>query len=396
MDYGRVLLFTLRVGFFYFLKSSSAQYQSFNLENKCNGSLTLYCPEYFDGRPGTFRYTYISRMPRGLCYFDVTLDSFCLDRGVLFAFYFNIRSLNLPSGDYLQIYDKTIPRFPLKHLTGNQTALFNPASVAQALTSYTRKPSIALEYYRSLSSATSAHNALVDFVILEDTASAMNAHCAALSGYVDTFYLCHTFGSVDRVNCPSNFVPSVTGLNPAYGRQCDNQSTTSWNWDSTSTPLAGTWNTTLTQPPVTAVPVNTTTFRPPITAAPVEVPFYLLNPLNITCRLGRVNLPTLDLDLEDAMTTVFDGDNTLNCRVILHDLHSWIVAKAGEARQKRASFYEPIRVECSRGHLTVSSVDPGTAESTGMIFRTGASKKCMDTYREFLDYVTGFAGNYDI
>ncbi|XP_055347175.1 uncharacterized protein LOC129594498 [Paramacrobiotus metropolitanus] len=145
-------------------------------------------------------------------------------------------------------------------------------------------------------------------------------------------------------------------------------------------------------PPTTRRPADITTTRPtvPPTEISFEVPSYLLKTLNVTCRLGRVTLPEEDLDLVDSLTTVFDGDNTLNCRVILHDLHSWIVAKTGETRQKRASFYEPIKVECTRGNLTVSNVDPGTSESTGLVFRTGGSNRCMETYREFLSYVTGF------
>ncbi|XP_055349754.1 uncharacterized protein LOC129596482 isoform X2 [Paramacrobiotus metropolitanus] len=217
------------------------------------------------------------------------------------------------------------------------------------------------------------------------TTGSHNTECRAFSGYVSNNFTCDTDGTTDRVNCPSETVVSTPDPNPATGRQCRNQSTT----------LTWAWNTTTFRPTVTAAVANTTTFRPPTTSttAPAVIPSYLANPLNITCRLGRINLPEPDLDLADAVTTVFDGDNTLNCRVILHDLHSWIVAKTDVSRQKRASFYEPIKVECTRGSLTVSNVDPGTSESTGFVFRTGASKNCIDTYRKFLDYVTGFAGN---
>ncbi|XP_055347152.1 macrophage mannose receptor 1-like [Paramacrobiotus metropolitanus] len=148
------------------------------------------------------------------------------------------------------------------------------------------------------------------------------------------------------------------------------------------------------QPPTTdpAYIDTTSTWPSAGPVSPVDVPSYLLEPLNISRSLGRMQFPEGDLDLMDSLTTVFDGDNTLDCRVILHDQHSWILAKAGEARQKRSSYYEPITVQCTctRGNLTVSSLDPGNSESIGLVFRSGGSKKCMETYREFLTYLNGF------
>ncbi|XP_055332443.1 uncharacterized protein LOC129584321 [Paramacrobiotus metropolitanus] len=129
-----------------------------------------------------------------------------------------------------------------------------------------------------------------------------------------------------------------------------------------------------------------TTMQPPV----VEIPSYLLTPFNVTCRRGNVNVSEPDLDLVDSLVMVFDGDNTLYCRLILNDLHSWILARSGKTREKRASDYEPVKVDCSRGNLTISSVDPGTSESTDLVFRTGGSKACITMYREFLTYIGGF------
>ncbi|XP_055349757.1 uncharacterized protein LOC129596483 [Paramacrobiotus metropolitanus] len=381
-----VLLCAFSLGIIYFVKSSSAQYYQYaDLENSCNGSLLLECPYPETGRAGTFRYYYPDRLPPGLCSFEVALAPNCGNFWDSYAIYLNIRKFDLPSTDYLKILENGF--FPLKHFNGSQPATTNPRSVAQAKTLYSKQPHIVFEYFRSTSPASNYHDALIDFVIVEERADSHNTYCQALLAYVNNVFICDTDGSADRVNCPSNYQDvlfefDATVLNPAYGRQCSNQSTTqSWAWNTTTFRPAT---------PTTAA-ANTTSFRPPVTAAPVELPSYLVNPLNITCRLGRVNLPEPNLDLVDAVTTIFDGDNTLNCRVILHDLHSWIVAKLGETRQKRTSFYEPIKVECTRGNLTISNVDPGTSESTGLVFRTGGSKKCIDTYREFSDYVTSFA-----
>ncbi|XP_055347085.1 C-type mannose receptor 2-like [Paramacrobiotus metropolitanus] len=160
----------------------------------------------------------------------------------------------------------------------------------------------------------------------------------------------------------------------------------------TWTPPTG--STTRQPPPTTTrVPVITTSTQRPITpttGSSFEVPSYLTTPLKIGCRLGKLNFSENDLDLVDSLTTVFDGDNTLNCRLLLHDLHSWIVAKAGETRQKRASHYDPVTVECTRGNLTISSMEPGMSESTDLVFRTGASARCIKVYREFLTYVGSF------
>ncbi|XP_055349809.1 uncharacterized protein LOC129596525 [Paramacrobiotus metropolitanus] len=388
MDCGNVFFCAVGFGLLFLIDNSCAQYYQYaDLENSCNGSLLLDCPYHETGKAGTFRYYYITWMQPGLCFFNVTLVPSCGTDPDLFAFYFNIRKLDLPSGDYIKIHQTTSngQQFLLKHLTGSQNPFSNPSSVAQTMTfPYEKRPKISFEYFRSSSPVSSAHDAVIDFVIVENNAYSHNTRCEAFSGYVNNIFICDTDGSMDRVNCPSGSNPVFgLGFNPALGRQCTDQPPTS----------AWIWNTTNILPNATSAPVRTTTFQPPVTAAPGDVPLYLLTPLNITCRLGRVTLPEPDLDLADSLTTVFDGDNTLNCRVILHDLHSWIVAKTGETRQKRASFYEPIKVECARGNLTVSNVDPGTSESTGLVFRTGASKKCMETYRDFLTYVTGFLQN---
>ncbi|XP_055349816.1 uncharacterized protein LOC129596530 [Paramacrobiotus metropolitanus] len=184
---GQVVILVLGLTLLYFVQSSSAQYyQNTDLENFCNGNLTLECPYNNTGRAGTFRYYCISWLPRGVCYFNVTLAPNCGNDEDLFAFYFNIRKLNLPSRDYIKIYQTVgAGQWPLKDLNGSQPALSNPSSVAQASTlTYRRQPSIMFEYFRSSSPVSGAHDAIIDFVIYESNFYPHNTWCFAFQGNV--------------------------------------------------------------------------------------------------------------------------------------------------------------------------------------------------------------------
>ncbi|XP_055349762.1 uncharacterized protein LOC129596489 [Paramacrobiotus metropolitanus] len=209
-----------------------ASYQSFDLEDRCNRSLTIDCPYMYSGRAGTFRYYVVTKLQPGTCYLNVTLDSNCGMSYNYYSIYLNIRKFNLPTNDRVRIYEKnTYSRNLLKDLTGSQSAFSNPASVAQTRTSYVKQPSISFEYFRSASSATGSHEAFIDYVIVEDTSSSHNTYCSALSGYVNDDYICDRDYSTDRVNCPSSFTFD-TGRNPAYSRQsCSSSHNNNYYYD---------------------------------------------------------------------------------------------------------------------------------------------------------------------
>ncbi|XP_055348532.1 uncharacterized protein LOC129595514 [Paramacrobiotus metropolitanus] len=204
--------------------TSAQRYSSYpDLEETCNQSLEMECPNNSNGRAGTFRYYDIGALSRGLCSFTVTLDSDCGGWSDNFAFYFNIREITLPRGDYLKIYEnRNGSRSLLQRLTGDLTQSYYPSSVAQALTSYSKQPSFTLEYFRSASRSSDLDQTFIDFVITEDSPHyRSNSWCEALQGYVSNDFICDKGGLDDRVNCPSNFEASVNGGNPANWRQCD-------------------------------------------------------------------------------------------------------------------------------------------------------------------------------
>ncbi|XP_055349827.1 uncharacterized protein LOC129596543 [Paramacrobiotus metropolitanus] len=219
MGYGYVLLFALGWGIISLSKSSSAPYYQYvDLEKSCNSSVILECPVPETGRAGTFRYFLIYMLPLGLCSFEATLAHNCGGWTDRYKFYLNIRKLDLPANDYLKIYDAGLTYNFIKHLTGNHTAAVNPASVAQAVTEYFPIPSVKFEYFRSSSTATNFHDALIDFVVVEERPGSHSGYCNAVSGYVNSNFLCDTAGWVDRVNCPSSYIDStVTGLNRLAG-----------------------------------------------------------------------------------------------------------------------------------------------------------------------------------
>ncbi|XP_055349759.1 uncharacterized protein LOC129596485 [Paramacrobiotus metropolitanus] len=236
---GRVVILICGLGFLCFVKSATAQYYDSyrDLETACNESLTVVCPYMYTGRAGTFRYYYIGNLPAGRCSFNVTLDSNCgTSASNQFAFYFNIRKFILPSEDTLTIYqtrDSVMGNSStmIKKLTGYLAQSYNPTSVAQARTAFSRQPSFTFEYFRSSSPYSGLHEAYIDFVIVESTSHIRNAFCAALGGYVHDDFICDKDGLTDRVNCPSSFSPSITGRNPALWRQCQTASTTPYYWD---------------------------------------------------------------------------------------------------------------------------------------------------------------------
>ncbi|XP_055349724.1 uncharacterized protein LOC129596465 [Paramacrobiotus metropolitanus] len=231
MDTENVIFIILGLGLLYCAGGADAQYYNSypDLENTCNQSLTIECPYPYTGRAGTFRYYFIPNMPMGLCTFNVTLAADCGGPYDRFAFYFNVRKFILPTADYVRIYQTAGSlRFLLKELTGRYTAWYFPSSVAQALTSYAKQPSITFEYFRGSALSTGSHEAYIDFVVVENDSHSMNTRCTALSGYVNNNFICHTDGTNERVNCPASFTPIVNGMNPAYSRQCAPQTTTTY------------------------------------------------------------------------------------------------------------------------------------------------------------------------
>ncbi|XP_055349760.1 uncharacterized protein LOC129596486 [Paramacrobiotus metropolitanus] len=239
---GSCLFFVLALAFVCCAYHTDAQIYNLyrNLEELCNGNLTVDCPDSFNGRAGTFRFYLITRLSPGLCSVNVTLAENCGRTLEYYAFYFNFRKFFLPTNDRVRLYQ--ITRYGtvniLKELRGSVSGYSDPASVAQAMTSYGKQPAFTFEYFRSASPASGSHEAFIDFVVVEDTYHAMNSRCAALSGYVNDHFICDTDGDTNRVNCPSSFSPSTTGYNPAYSRQCGNRPTTSYY---TTTPYY--WNT---------------------------------------------------------------------------------------------------------------------------------------------------------
>ncbi|XP_055349795.1 uncharacterized protein LOC129596520 [Paramacrobiotus metropolitanus] len=223
MEIDRGIFVILGLEFLHYISDAHAQYYNSypDLESTCNQTLKMECPFLYTDKAGTLRYYFISNLPTGLCYFNVTLPPDCGMADDVFAFYINIRKFVLPTADSVRIYqtNHVAPRVLLKELTGSLYARPSPASVAQALTSYAKQPSFSLEYFRSTFNSTREHEAYIDFVVVEGRAHIMYTHCTALSGYVYNKLICDTDGTNERVNCPASFTPVVYTTNPAYSRQ---------------------------------------------------------------------------------------------------------------------------------------------------------------------------------
>ncbi|XP_055349774.1 uncharacterized protein LOC129596501 [Paramacrobiotus metropolitanus] len=199
-------------------------YPTVDLQMWCGKNFTVSCPSTLNGRAGTLR---LSPPPDYNCQVNFTLESNCGFSSDRYAIYFNIRKFDLPSSsgvnqDTMMIYEQQLP-WPftptlVKQLSGYQTAMTNPASVAQLLSSYSRRPSLTIQYLRQATTApVYGHELLIDYVIVEESSTVGNTYCSALYGYVNDDYICDHDGGNDRCNCPYTYTASL-GSNPAYTR----------------------------------------------------------------------------------------------------------------------------------------------------------------------------------
>ncbi|XP_055349791.1 uncharacterized protein LOC129596515 [Paramacrobiotus metropolitanus] len=205
-----------------------AFYNYHDLGSKCDGEVKIECPPLLHGRAGTFQLTNISRLT-GNCVVNVIMVPGCASevQDQLFSIYFSIRKLNIPSTDRLRMhqYDEWNSTLLLKDLTLSWWYNINPTSVAQARTSWNTHPRVQIEYTRGITNATSAHQMLIDYVIVEFKRSSgvegyLRSPCPTLNGYIHNDFVCDADGVVDRVNCPGFYYDSI-GNNPAMSRYCD-------------------------------------------------------------------------------------------------------------------------------------------------------------------------------
>ncbi|XP_055332460.1 uncharacterized protein LOC129584336 [Paramacrobiotus metropolitanus] len=364
-------------------QSREYTYPLVDIEERCGQVITIPCPTDRIGRAGTIQF---ASLPRRTCEVTLALEKNC-DNTFFdgFALYLNLRTISTLTGHVFKIEETFGNSRTLGKLFTNQLIYYPWNSLAQYLTRYSSAPRIHLVYDRSngTTATLTGYNIVIDYTLIHGTSTPFNTYCHALNGFIHDNLYCPQ--NVSRINCPTNYTQSL-GLNPTDTAQCKILTT-----------LRPITATTTVWPPTTEYPwVHTTqdwwnwwqsntTARPP-----VDIPWYLVTPFIVTCRRGSINMPEADVDLVDSLITVFEGDNTLSCRLILNDLHTWILMKTGMTREKRASNYDPIIVDCTRGNLTISSVDPGTSESTDLVFRTGASKACISTYQSFLTYLSSF------
>ncbi|XP_055349734.1 uncharacterized protein LOC129596468 isoform X2 [Paramacrobiotus metropolitanus] len=189
----------------------------------CGSQIRFNCAAILSGEAGTIEFRPVSEDDWQI---NLDLEKDCAEPPHTFAFYLNIRRINLPSTYRLAMYEYEVEsgsRTLVKDLQYFQRTLHDPASISHLLTKYSPHPSIAIEYSRGSAANNPSSFVSIDYVIISNTSSSVNTYCHALSGYVNQEYICDKDGERDRVNCPSAYVPDM-GRNPAFGRQCSSTS----------------------------------------------------------------------------------------------------------------------------------------------------------------------------
>ncbi|XP_055348536.1 uncharacterized protein LOC129595519 [Paramacrobiotus metropolitanus] len=214
-------------------------YQDYRVDI-CNEVVELDCPTTASGSAGriTFRpHIAISATPdnfynipgytehceqSGPCKLTVMTNGNCgsLDEG--HAVYFNARSLNIPEGSRLDIYDRTDHGGPkLRRSWDAYRAGWyrNLQSVAQFRSQFTyrERPTIFIEYHHGAAACRESREIVLDFVMVEEKRTVNNTYCTALNGYVNNAYICDT--TDDRVNCPQILSDMTRNMQPAWKRQ---------------------------------------------------------------------------------------------------------------------------------------------------------------------------------
>lgn len=128
----------------------------------------------------------------------------------------------------------------------------------------------------------------------------------------------------------------------------------------TSTATSVTAMKTSTNPSVTTVLTTITTSAPEFDC------------LTIRCAKGRLTMTESDPDNLETSCAFFDGDKTLKCKTVLHGLHTYLLTqtKSGQNRD------DSVSVECKKGQLTFSEMDPDESEANSLTFRGDNTLKC--------------------
>ncbi|OQV17220.1 hypothetical protein BV898_08618 [Hypsibius exemplaris] len=189
------------------------------LDGLCGNTISLPCRKGSSGtdRGGTWKF---HAYPKAACAVTFTVDGThytCDTNARSFAIYFNVRSLDLDSGDRITVNEtySNGSTMMVKYLPGGPLNVSDttPRSMAQLVTVYSERPTLTVNFHVSGQYPSTTDPVTFDFNVLNEFNQTTDSLCPSLKGYVNNDLICDMG---DRINCPSFYV-DIVGLNPAKG-----------------------------------------------------------------------------------------------------------------------------------------------------------------------------------
>ncbi|OQV19999.1 hypothetical protein BV898_06003 [Hypsibius exemplaris] len=114
-----------------------------------------------------------------------------------------------------------------------------------------------------------------------------------------------------------------------------------------------------------------------------------IEPLIVTCRKGKMTFSLMKPNETDALVAILNVDNTLQCRLLMHGSHTWLIP--GRQQDERQSL-SPINVKCTKEGVTVSDDQPDDSEATLLTLTTTGNIKCRLMFVDYVNYLQALAG----
>jgi hypothetical protein len=112
--------------------------------------------------------------------------------------------------------------------------------------------------------------------------------------------------------------------------------------------------------------------------------------MTINCSKGNLLFSDPNHNKTDALTVFLKVDNTLRCRTIMHNAHSWLLPRPKRAAGDPAN---PTSVLCREGKLRFSDDKPDDSEANELAFATTGNLQCRLLFLDFLNHVATFVKN---
>jgi hypothetical protein len=103
----------------------------------------------------------------------------------------------------------------------------------------------------------------------------------------------------------------------------------------------------------------------------------------ISCNQGQHSISEVDPDQSKATSIAFNGDNSARCRILQHDIHSWAMEYSDAQRASNSA----VVINCSNGYSTISDLNPSSSEAMSAVFTGDNSFNCRKMLNDLHRYL---------